>query len=534
MKKHLLRIFLTALCLTAMNMVKAQHLYILGSDNLWNPSQPSATLDEDPSQPGVYEGDVSFTNLYFSIGRTLGANADDWGTFNAQRLGPTEPDKLMQVGVPEQMVQGVDRSFRVPAFGDYHLTVDLNLMTVTLSGTFASELYIVGGNGAWDPTTPSATLPVGALDGTYYGTMQFDGSPFIITSKLATADEALDPTCCYGAAYDGAKVRVNYEMALAADGFAYTSIEPGTYSVNVDLNSMVLRISKNGYEPALPYTFYLHKHYNGGYTDTSVLEVDERQDGAYVGRVVLNTADISFSSAYDPSLEPDNLLSLQPASADGARLTPNLTAVGTVAHAAPAHFTVDASEEHPWEGYVAVDMNTGRVLLYGSDDAYPEAYPHELYMIGNMNAWNYTLPTNVLHATLDEGLYTGQVDISNGDFFGVLKRLGPSWPFVNQTRLMPEEDGEEVMPGQTTFAYDGDAAAWRFSGESGTYTVTVNLQAMTLRMEKVEVDGLDSVKAEGNADSDAGALYDLTGRRVSAAHPQPGIYVKQGRKMVVK
>ena len=102
-------------------------LYVLGCDNNWNPAQPSATLNYRAADK-CYVGDITIAdanagNGYFCLGTKLGSDSNDWGTFNANRLGAPYSDYLLTAGTSANFIVGADASFCAPA-GTHHLVVD--------------------------------------------------------------------------------------------------------------------------------------------------------------------------------------------------------------------------------------------------------------------------------------------------------------------------------------------------------------------------------------------------------------------------
>ena len=519
MKKNLLRIFMAALCLAAVNVAMAAKLYVLGSDGSWNPSVASAELDETAS--GVFEGDVTFSNLYFGLGDMLGADSNDWGTFNAHRYGPTSPDFLLTPGEAAAMEYGVDRSFKVPSLGTYHVAVDITAATLTLTSaaSYPEQVYIMGGTALVPIEIPS----VGT--GKYSAEVELDGVPFIFIGESLDSDGAY-----YGASNSGATVRVNYPMQLVPNGQGYDCDLHGTYTVTVDLTSSTLLVEKEGYEPAEPYTLYLH---NGHYS--MPLPVNAVADGVYTSWVKLTDGEFTVTSRLGAGDEDDiTYKSVSPTNADDAFLIPHRSVAAALSTDEAVPFRVDASEAAPWEGYVSVNLKSGRVLLYNeADTEYPvDGNPYELYLVGDMNFWDIGTPSCVLLPTMENGVYEGQLTLRFGGYFTMLQRLGPTWDYVNAKRLAPEEDGEMVGEGQTVFMNDGYSTAWLFTGMPGTYNVTANLWTMTLHFSEQVTDGITTAPNTPNAASQP--LYDLSGRRVDNDTTRPGIYVQNGRKRVVK
>lgn len=495
-------------------------VYVLGSDNVWNPSAPSATLTRGRLQ-GVYEGDVTMTNTYFALGTALGSNASDWGTFNASRYAPEQADQLLGMGQTLPIFKGQDRSFKVLSTGEYRLTVDLKAMTVTLTGSLPKQLYIIDTTPETpDYATPLATLTPGA-DGWYRGTVTFTGTQFALTSKIGDEETVFDNS--YSRSTDNKWVRINYVNEICSSATMMLLEDPGTYNVAVDLYSSTAYFEKDGYVPPMPYTLSVT---NEDGSTVSILSDDDKRH-VYTGEVLLGESTDLYSITSG---------TVNVSLAGKLTLWANTTTDITTGKDAPNKMYIEkpAGQDNI---YMTVDLDNNRIVTYGADYIYPVGYPNELYVVGNAQGWYCNIPQCVLKETAESGVYEGEVSLYNGAYFAILQRLGWDWGFVNDKRLTPAEDGTLAEAGQdiSYSVYDMSglyyAGAWMFSGEEGTYTMTVDMRTSTFKLTKKTPSGIGGV-----AEATEGAqqpLYDLQGRRVNGK-TAPGIYVQQGKKMVVK
>lgn len=556
MKKHLLRLFVTALCVAAINTITARQLfvvgtdnvwetskavsgtgesnmaatiseqlpeciYILGSDGTWNPAAPSATLEPVSSEPGLYGADVTISNDYFALGGMLGESESDWTTFNAHRYGPDTPDRQIAVGESLQLYEGVDRSFKVAIKGDYHITVNLNNMTVTLSGVLPEQVYIVdcGVGNVPDYVNPTATLTqTEPNSGLYKGAVTFTGKTFGLGTKMGDSETFLSNS--YGLYSASPRVRINEMNEILLKPKWISLDDPGTYDVTIDLNRMLIVLEKYGYEPANPYYLTFESTDGSYWTYFNESEVPN----VYVGGMYLDGSSYTITS-FNKNVSPDF---------DGV-LKDNVTMPVTVGSDAPKPFYFNASPDNAYYAYIAVDLNNNRILFYGNDYSYPDGYPNELYVIGDTQGWFYNIPTCVLSKTDVEGVYAGDVTLKNGDYFSILQRIGNSWDFVNGRRMFPINDGAVIGVGESDDYVEYseyNSGAWMFDGNDGTYTLTVDMRFDKITISDKSVVGVNAV-AEAANDAQQ-PMYDLSGRRVNTVKPASGIYVKQGKKIVVK
>lgn len=163
-------------------------LYVLGFDNVWNPAEPSMTVPAN--EDGTYT--VTFDAAgyyYFALGTALGADKDDWDTFNANRLGGLESDESLFVGDVLTLVRGVDRSFALTP-GHWSFLVNIDEMTMTvLEGEERSVVYVLGIDGNWNPSKPSLTVKPGK-DGSF--TFEYEVTEnawFALGTKLGSDSE---------------------------------------------------------------------------------------------------------------------------------------------------------------------------------------------------------------------------------------------------------------------------------------------------------------------------------------------------------
>lgn len=151
--------------LATLQTVMAQSLYVLGIDNNWNPSQPSLTVE--PSADGTYKFEYTVeATTWFALGTVLGADANDWETFNANRLTASSPDYPLANGDVVNLEVGNDRSFVIDA-GKWSFVVNLQAMTLSAAceggegpteEVLPEHIYVLGIDGTWNPAEPSLTL----------------------------------------------------------------------------------------------------------------------------------------------------------------------------------------------------------------------------------------------------------------------------------------------------------------------------------------------------------------------------------------
>lgn len=185
---------------------------------------------------------------------------------------------------------------------------------------------------------------------------------------------------------------------------------------------------------------------------------------------------------------------------------------------------------------VTVDYCNNTAMLY--DETYvPEPETEKLiYFIGDGNNWS----TNTSFGKIPEvsdGVYEGQVKFDVG-YFAIGTKLGNTrndWDTFNAYRFCPQADGEPMgaYSESPIFTY-GDISSNAFkieTGNEGEYVVTVDTNEM-----KIKFSGLVGISITNitSTPDNITNYYDLTGRNLGTKKPAKGLYIKDGKKVVVK
>lgn len=185
---------------------------------------------------------------------------------------------------------------------------------------------------------------------------------------------------------------------------------------------------------------------------------------------------------------------------------------------------------------VTFDYCNNTAMLY--DETYvPEPETEKMiYFIGDGNSWT----TNTYFGKIPEvsdGVYEGQVKFEVG-YFAIGTKLGNTtndWDTFNAHRFCPQADGEPMgaYSESPIFTY-GDISSNAFqikTGNEGEYVVTVDTNEM-----KIKFSGLVGISITNitSASDNITNYYDLTGRNLGTKKPAKGLYIKDGKKVVVK
>ena len=154
--------------------------------------------------------------------------------------------------------------------------------------------------------------------------------------------------------------------------------------------------------------------------------------------------------------------------------------------------------------------------------------PEKLYIIGDIkgNSWAPDYEGTVMTQKA-EGIYEAngvELDAEENAYFTIVEEPNMDWDVVNAHRYGPATDAHAVVPGQET---DVKKAATAWKTAPGTYTMTFDIDRMTLTITKETSTGIDTIEtAEGSTER-----FNLQGMRTDGR--QRGIVImRRGGKTV--
>lgn len=252
-------------------------LYVLGIDNNWNPAQPSLTVTATESGLYVFDYTVSGTT-WFALGTQLGADKDDWATFNNGRLGAPAPDFQLEDNSKADLVMGADASFRIEK-GHWTFWVDITEMKISAVCKAAypmTPLYVLGLDNNWNPAQPTLTLlPVDA--GIYELRYTLDREAWFALGTVLGEDEndwTTFNTNRLGAPEPDFTLKDGMSASLTPGQDASFHVEGGTWFFVIDLNTMTISAKE---EAPMLYIVGL----DGNWDVSSPLQVAPGADGTY-------------------------------------------------------------------------------------------------------------------------------------------------------------------------------------------------------------------------------------------------------------
>lgn len=417
----------------------------------------------------------------------------------------------------------------------------LKSVFVTLALAFTAiaaqaQCYIIGNDGKWFTNEAGAELQPTAEKGVYEGDVEFTTSYyFFVASKLtAEADDwnGLLPYR-YGPANSNSQ-DITYntpaQLVPATEGFdgSYQIADLGTHKIRVDFNANTVTV--DGTYPEHVYMFGTNKQLNEEWKLNEPSATLNRVDGTstYTGKVeITGPAFAIFTKLADTWDELNKNRWIV-----NGEVVPNTEQ--------PLMQATGLSSTISRMGTYQVTYNHGKKTIEFYDETYspePETTKY-IYFIGNQNEWK----TNVCFAKIpetQEGVYEGNVNFEVG-YFAIGTKLGVTaedWGTFNAHRFCPETNGEslDTYCDELLYKYnEGNGITGSFQiekGNEGEYPVYINLNEMNLKFgRKVETSITNITSTSANVAN----YYDLTGRNLGTKKPAKGLYIKGGKKVVVK
>ena len=266
-----------------------------GSD--WN--IPGYGLPLTKTAEGVYEGDFTINAAFAFITNN---ECDNWDELNANfRYGPAVDGEAVTFGTPMSLnvVPGMGSAWNIGTPGTYHVTVDLNALTVVVGeGTPtpipAGDVFILGEVEGSDWNIPGYGLPLTkTAEGIYEGEFGINGSFAFITNNECDNWDELNANFRYGPAVDGEVTTFDTPMSLnvvPGMGSAWQIGTPGIYHVTVNLNTLTVVVGEGTPTPIPAGEVYILGDVEGSAWDYAGMGLPLAQvsEGIYEGDFGIN------------------------------------------------------------------------------------------------------------------------------------------------------------------------------------------------------------------------------------------------------
>lgn len=412
----------------------------------------------------------------------------------------------------------------------------LKSLFVTLALVFTAiaaqaQCYIIGNDGKWLTNEAGAELQPTTEDGVYEGDVVFDDSQyFFVCTKLMDGaydwDELLPYRYGPGTTVDFPIVYnkpLELTPAIETYNSTYKVADLGTHKIRVDFNAMTVTV--DGTYPEHIYMMGTDGEWTLGVPSATLNHVEGTN--LYKAKVEFTANYFAFFKQMADTWEEQELYRWI---VKGEVLPNTELSLVKVFDKSSSYINRLGTYE------VTFDYCNNTAMLY--DATYvPEPETEKLiYFIGDGNNWT----TNTYFGKIPEvsdGVYEGQVKFEVG-YFAIGTKLGNTtndWDTFNAHRFCPQADGEPMgaYSESPIFTY-GDISSNAFkieTGNEGEYVVTVDTNEM-----KIKFSGLVGISITNitSTPDNITNYYDLTGRNLGTKKPAKGLYIKDGKKVVVK
>lgn len=394
-----------------------------------------------------------------------------------------------------------------------------------------AQCYIIGNDGKWLTNEAGAELQPTTEDGVYEGDVVFDDSQyfFVCTKLMENAydwDELLPYRYNPGTTEE---ISIVYNKpskltpAMEATNSSYKVADLGTHKIRVDFNAMTVTV--DGTYPEHVYMMGTDGEWTLGVPSATLNHVEGTN--LYKAKVEFTSNYFAFFKQMADTWEEQELNRWI---VKGEVLPNTELSLVKILDGSSSYINRLGTYE------VTFDYCNNTAMLY--DATYvPEPETEKLiYFIGDGNSWT----TNTYFGKIPEvsdGVYEGQVKFEVG-YFAIGTKLGNTtndWDTFNAHRFCPQADGEPMgaYSESPIFTY-GDISSNAFkieTGNEGEYVVTVDTNEM-----KIKFSGLVGISITNitSTPDNITNYYDLTGRNLGTKKPAKGLYIKDGKKVVVK
>lgn len=394
-----------------------------------------------------------------------------------------------------------------------------------------AQCYIIGNDGKWLTNEAGAELQPTTEEGVYEGDVVFDDSQyFFVCTKLMDGaydwDELLPYRYNPGTTEE---ISIVYNKpskltpAMEATNSSYKVADLGTHKIRVDFNAMTVTV--DGTYPEHVYMMGTDGEWTLGVPSATLNHVEGTN--LYKAKVEFTSNYFAFFKQMADTWEEQELNRWI---VKGEVLPNTELSLVKILDGSSSYINRLGTYE------VTFDYCNNTAMLY--DETYvPEPETEKLiYFIGDGNSWT----TNTYFGKIPEvsdGVYEGQVKFEVG-YFAIGTKLGNTtndWDTFNAHRFCPQADGEPMgaYSESPIFTY-GDISSNAFkieTGNEGEYVVTVDTNEM-----KIKFSGLVGISITNitSASDNITNYYGLTGRNLGTKKPAKGLYIKDGKKVVVK
>lgn len=410
----------------------------------------------------------------------------------------------------------------------------LKSLFVTLALVFTAiaaqaKCYIIGNDGKWLTNEAGAELQPTTEDGVYEGDVVFDDSQnFFVCTKLTNNpydwDELLPYRYGPGTTVDFPIVyNKPAELTPVMETYdsSYKVADLGTHKIRVDFNARTITV--DGTYPEHIYMMGTDGKWTLGVPSATLNHVEGTN--FYKAKVEFTSNYFAFFKQMADTWEEQNLNRWI---VKGEVLPNTELSLEKVLDSSSSHINRLGMYE------ITFDYSNNTAMLY--DETYVPEPETVIYFIGDDNNW----ALNTYFAKIPEvsdGVYEGQVKFGVG-YFIIGTKLGNTindWDTFNAYRFCSYTERETMgaYSEKQIFKYnDYPSGSFQIeTGNEGEYVVTVDTNEMMIKFSGLVGISITNITS---ASDNITNYYDLTGRNLGTKKPAKGLYIKDGKKVVIK
>lgn len=393
-----------------------------------------------------------------------------------------------------------------------------------------AQCYIIGNDGKWLTNKAGAELQPTTEDGVYEGDVVFDDSQnFFVCTKLMDNPydwDGLIPYSYRPGTLEEVPIVYNKPSKLTPDNettySSYMVPDLGTHKIRVDFNAMTVTV--DGTYPEHIYMMGTDGKWTLGEPSATLNHVEGTN--LYKAKVDFTANYFAFFKQMADTWDEQNM---------NRWIIKGEVVPNTVIPLAKESDSSSSYISRLGSYEVTFDYVNHTAMLY--DETYVPETGNRIYFIGDDSNW----ATNTYFGKIPEisdGVYQGQVKFGVGRFT-ISTKLGNTandWDLFNAHRLCPLTDGETMSAYSERQIFKNGDICYNNSfqietGNEGEYVVTVDTNEM-----KIKFSGLVGISITNitSTPDNITNYYDLTGRNLGTKKPAKGLYIKNGKKVVVK
>lgn len=394
-----------------------------------------------------------------------------------------------------------------------------------------AQCYIIGNDGKWLTNEAGAELQPTTEEGVYEGDVVFDDSQyFFVCTKLM--DNAYDWDELLPYRYNPGtteEISIVYNKpskltpAMEATNSSYKVADLGTHKIRVDFNAMTVTV--DGTYPEHVYMMGTDGKWTLGVPSATLNHVEGTN--LYKAKVEFTSNYFAFFKQMADTWEEQELNRWI---VKGEVLPNTELSLVKVFDKSSSYINRLGTYE------VTFDYCNNTAMLYDATYVPEPETEKMIYFIGDGNNWT----TNTYFGKIPEindGVYEGQVKFEVGHF-AIGTKLGNTandWDTFNAHRFCPQMDGETMGAySEKPIVKNIDISSNAFqieTGNEGEYVVTVDTNEMKIKFSGLVGISITNITSTSNNITN---YYDLTGRNLGTKKPAKGLYIKDGKKVVVK